>query len=135
MVAYYTVFAPRDTNGGAPVQGGLRGGGIFSIPLPPECGGGSVQPPPDGGAKDSGASTGTDAGACAGGSGGAACAGGSAVPNQCFSDAMCGGHLYRVDCQCNGVCTCMDNGVPTSMFGFAACPPPNIKTACGYPVN
>lgn len=38
LAAYYTVFGPRDTNGGAPVSGGARGGGIYKISLPPECG-------------------------------------------------------------------------------------------------
>jgi hypothetical protein len=56
LAAYYTVFAPRDMNGGAPVPGGVRGGGIYKLSLPPECGG-AAPTPTDGGA-------GGDGGAC-----------------------------------------------------------------------
>jgi hypothetical protein len=54
MAAYYTVFAPRDTNAGMGTNG-VRGGGIYSVTLPAQCGGRGSGPPdagvqPDGGA-------------------------------------------------------------------------------------
>ncbi|MDB4937923.1 MAG: hypothetical protein JWP87_4895, partial [Labilithrix sp.] len=70
MAAYYTVFAPRDMNGGVPAAGGVRGGGIYAITLPPQCGGTSTSLP-DAGAKDSGA--GVDSGAVGDGGAGGTC--------------------------------------------------------------